>query len=55
MEAKVGRKVEITFVKQGNETKVVEVFDAESTNPVDFQGAGRQAIMDNLKKYTEQS
>jgi uncharacterized protein YndB with AHSA1/START domain len=50
-----GRKVHITFIDQGNETKVIETFDAESTNPVEFQQAGWQAIMDNMKKYTEKS
>lgn len=50
-----GRKVEITFTAQGGETKVVETFDAESTHPVEFQQAGWQAIMDNFKKYTEES
>ncbi|PZD96642.1 polyketide cyclase [Paenibacillus sambharensis] len=50
-----GRTVDITFVNQGNETKVIETFDAESTNPVEFQQAGWQAIMDNFKKYTEQT
>lgn len=50
-----GRKVEITFIDQGNETKVVETFDAESTHPVEFQQAGWQAILDNFKKYTEAS
>lgn len=49
-----GRKVEITFVDLGGETKVVETFDAESTHPVEFQQAGWQAIMDNFKQYTEQ-
>lgn len=50
-----GRKVDITFLDQGNETKVIETFDAESSNPVEFQQAGWQAIMDNFKKYTEAS
>ncbi|USB33148.1 SRPBCC family protein [Paenibacillus sp. YPG26] len=50
-----GRKVEIIFAGQGNETKVVETFDAESSHPVEFQQAGWQAIMDNFKKYTEES
>lgn len=50
-----GRKVEITFIGQGSETKVVETFDAESTNPVEFQQAGWQAIMNTFKAYTEQS
>lgn len=49
-----GRKVEITFVDLGGETKVVETFDAESTHPVEFQQAGWQAIMDNFKQYAEQ-
>lgn len=48
-----GRKVDITFSEQGNETKVVETFDAESTHPIDFQQAGWQAIMDSFKRYTE--
>ncbi|MFC6334239.1 SRPBCC family protein [Paenibacillus septentrionalis] len=48
------RKVEITFVDLGGETKVVETFDAESTHPVEFQQAGWQAIMNNFKQYTEQ-
>lgn len=50
-----GRTVDISFVKQGNDTKVVEVFDAESTHPVEFQKAGWQAIMDSFKRYTEES
>ena len=50
-----GRKVEIAFIAQGNETKVVETFDAEVTHPVEYQRAGWQAIMDNFKKYTEAS
>jgi Uncharacterized conserved protein len=50
-----GRKVEITFIAQGNETKVVETFDAESTHPLEHQQAGWQAILDNFKTYAEQS
>ncbi|GIP18298.1 activator of HSP90 ATPase [Paenibacillus montaniterrae] len=50
-----GRKVDISFNNQGNETKVVETFDPESTHPVEFQQAGWQAIMDNFKKYVEQA
>lgn len=50
-----GRKVDISFINQGNETKVVETFDPESTHPVEFQQAGWQAIMDNFKKYVEQA
>ncbi|QNK57928.1 SRPBCC family protein [Paenibacillus sp. PAMC21692] len=50
-----GRKVDITFVDQGETTKVVEIFDPESTHPVEFQQAGWQAIMDSFKRYTEAS
>jgi uncharacterized protein YndB with AHSA1/START domain len=48
-----GRKVDITFTSQGNQTKVVERFEAESTHPVEMQRGGWQAILDNFKKYTE--
>jgi uncharacterized protein YndB with AHSA1/START domain len=50
-----GRRVDIAFIDQGIETKVVETFDAEGTHPIEFQQAGWQAIMDNFKKYVEQS
>ncbi|MCC3373057.1 SRPBCC domain-containing protein [Cohnella sp. REN36] len=50
-----GRRVDIAFVDQGNETKVIETSDAESSNPVEFQQAGWQTIMDNFKAYTEQN
>src|ERR1043166_4099973 len=35
-----GRKVVVTFAGKGNETKVVETFDAESTNPIEMQQGG---------------
>ena len=48
------RKVRVTFTKNNNvETKVVETFEAESTNPVEMQRGGWQAILDNFKKYVE--
>lgn len=50
-----GRKVTIHFTSQGNDTKIVETFDAEGTHPVEQQQAGWQAFLDNFKKYTEQS
>jgi len=49
-----GRKVGITFIPQENETKVVEVFEPETANPVEMQQEGWQAILNNFKKYTEQ-
>lgn len=48
-----GRKVTITFVGLENETRVVETFEAEATNPVEMQEAGWQAFMDNFKRYSE--
>jgi uncharacterized protein YndB with AHSA1/START domain len=48
-----GRKVDVHFAANGNETKVVETFDAESTNPVEMQRGGWQAILDNFKKHVE--
>ncbi|WP_028981065.1 SRPBCC family protein [Sporocytophaga myxococcoides] len=48
-----GRKTKVVFTAQGNETKVVETFDAESQNPVEMQKQGWQAILNNFKKYTE--
>ena len=48
-----GRKVKVTFTSNGNETKVVETFDAEDQNPNEMQKGGWQAILNNFKKYTE--
>lgn len=49
-----GRKVEITFIPQDNDTKVIEVFDPETTNPIEMQREGWQAILNNFKKHAEQ-
>lgn len=48
-----GRKVKITFTPDGDKTKVAESFEAETTNPIEMQQGGWQAILDNFKKYTE--
>ena len=48
-----GRKVKIIFTSNGNETKVVESFEAESTHSIELQRSGWQSILDNFKKYTE--
>ncbi len=48
-----GRKAEITFVDENNETKMTVTFDAESENPIEMQREGWQAILDNFKKYVE--
>lgn len=49
-----GRKVKITFIGQENETNIIETFEAESTNSIELQQKGWQAILDNFKKFTEQ-
>lgn len=48
-----GRKTDISFITNGTETQVIEIFDAEDTNPIEMQQGGWQAILDNFKKYTE--
>jgi uncharacterized protein YndB with AHSA1/START domain len=50
-----GRQVKITFKGLENGTEVTETFDAEGINPVEMQEAGWQAILDNFKKYVENS
>jgi uncharacterized protein YndB with AHSA1/START domain len=48
-----GRQATTSFEKNGNNTKLVIVFDAESENPVEMQRGGWQAILDNFRKYAE--
>lgn len=48
-----GRKVKITFTAEGDQTTIVESFDAETQNSLELQQSGWQAIMDNFKNYTE--
>lgn len=48
-----GRKVDVTFTPNGNSTRIVTTFDAESENPIEMQRDGWQAILNNFKKYTE--
>ncbi|ERK31144.1 SRPBCC family protein [Clostridium intestinale] len=50
-----GRNVYITFLSDNGKTKIVEVFDAEETNPVEFQEQGWKAILDNFKGYVEKN
>lgn len=48
-----GRKVVITFSGEGNETQVVETFEAENTHPVEMQRDGWQAILNRFKSHVE--
>lgn len=47
------RKVDISFTKQGNGTRIVQTFDAENQNPIEMQQMGWQAILNNFKSYVE--
>lgn len=47
------RKAEINFINNGNETTLMETFEAETENPVELQQSGWQAILDNFKKHVE--
>lgn len=49
-----GRKCTVTFEELSpSSTLVTETFDPEEINAIEMQKAGRQAILDNFKKYTE--
>lgn len=48
-----GRKVQNSFSGTGNETKIVQSFEAEEQNSIDMQRGGWQAILNNFKKYVE--
>ena len=48
-----GRQAETRFEDLGDSTRVTTIFDAESSNPVDMQRAGWQAILNNFKGYAE--
>jgi uncharacterized protein YndB with AHSA1/START domain len=47
------RKVSVVFESIDGITKITETFDPESTNPIEMQRGGWQAILDNFKKYAE--
>lgn len=50
-----GRKVKITFNDKGSHTDIVEVFEAETTHPIEMQQHGWQRILNNFKTYAEQN
>ncbi|HEY4156052.1 MAG TPA: SRPBCC family protein [Puia sp.] len=50
-----GRKVKITFAGDGNKTKVVETFEAETVHSIEMQRGGWQAILDNFKRHAEEN
>lgn len=50
-----GRKVRVSFISRGSKTEIWETFDAEGLNTPERQRQGWQAILDNFKKYVENS
>lgn len=48
-----GRKVKINFTDKESLTEIIESFEAESTNSLEMQQNGWQAILNNFKKYAE--
>ncbi|HER09392.1 MAG TPA: hypothetical protein ENO20_10840 [Bacteroides sp.] len=50
-----GRQVQVTFVGDGSKTRVHESFEAEQTYPPEVQEEGWHAILENFRKYAENS
>lgn len=48
-----GRHVKINFKKTPGGVEIIESFDPEKENSEDLQRSGWQAILDNFKKYVE--
>ena len=48
-----GRNATVSFTETGNETRIEITFDPESSNSMELQRNGWQAILDNFKKYAE--
>ena len=48
-----GRMSRTTFEEVEGGTKVTTTFDAETTNPIEMQRQGWQAILDNYRRYVE--
>lgn len=47
------RRVDITLDETPEGVRVTQVFDVEDENSLNMQRAGWQAILDNMKKYSE--
>ena len=47
--------MQVNLEDLGDKTRVTETFEAETTNFVDLQKIGWQAILDSFKKYTEEN
>lgn len=49
------RVVQVSFEQTDDKTRVTLIFDPENENPVDLQRSGWQSILDNFRKYAEQT
>ena len=47
------RKMMVAFEDLGTQTKITEMFEPETENPIELQQHGWQAILNNFKKYAE--
>ena len=50
-----GRIVEVQFIAVGDNTKVIEIFEAENMHSEEMQRAGWQSILNNYKKFVDES
>lgn len=50
-----GRKADISFTPEESGVRIVITFDPETENTLELQRTGWQAILDNFKKYSENS
>lgn len=48
-----GRIVTVVFSKLGNETEIIQAFQAEENNTIEEQQSGWNAILQNFKKYCD--
>ncbi len=48
-----GREVNLQFIKEGDDTKLIETFEPEEVNSLELQQQGWQAILNNFKAYVE--
>jgi uncharacterized protein YndB with AHSA1/START domain len=49
------RRIDIAFIDHIDTVEISETFDAETENTIEQQRFGWQAILDNFKKYAEES
>ncbi len=49
-----GRKVRVEFTPVPDGTQILQTFDPENENDIEFQKQGWQAFLNNYKKYAEQ-